>query len=345
MAVRMSDVARAAGVSPMTVSNVINGHPNVRAETRLRVLACIAELGYQVNLAARYLRAGKTGAIGLVVPELDRPYFGQLASRLADGVERSGRHLMLERTGASREGELAAVSLGRLRMYDGVIVSVVGMHVSDLEQLSITAPTVLVGERAGPSSFDHVMMDSVGGAEVATRHLLATGARRIVLLGGRHSHRGVDMQSLRTRGYRKAHETAGAAVDERLVVPVESFDLPSGRETILQLAEAGVPFDAVFALTDVIAMGALRGLADLGLDVPRDVQIVGFDDIAECEYLVPRLTSVDPGNEATAETILGLLERRMVQNAGSDLTGDIERVKKIMPAKLVLRGSTRPLSG
>lgn len=340
MAVTMSDVARAAGVSPMTVSNVINGHPQVRAETRLRVLRSISDLGYQVNLAARHLRAGRTGAIGLVVPELDRPYFGQLASRLADAVERSGRHLMLERTGASREGELAAVSFARLRMYDGVVLSVVGLEPSDLEQVTIATPTVLIGEREVPRTYDHVMMDNVGGAELATSHLIATGARRIALLGGRRPDDDVDMPSSRSRGYRRAHEAAGTPVDERLVVGVDAFTLAGGRDAVLRLADDGIAFDAVFALTDVAAMGALRALADLGRDVPGEVQVVGFDDIAECEYLVPRLTSVDPGNTALAQAVLDLLDRRI----GAPDGATVEPVARVMPARLVERASTRPLT-
>jgi DNA-binding LacI/PurR family transcriptional regulator len=334
--VTMADVARAAGVSAMTVSNVINGRPGVSADTRLRVITTVAELGYQVNLAARHLRAGRTGAVGLVVPELDRPYFGQLATRLADGLERRGLHLVVERTGASREGELAAVSFARLRMYDGVVVSVVGLAPGDLEHLSFDTPVVLIGERPVPARFDHVMMDNVGGARLATAHLLASGARGIALLGGRDGDVD-DMPTLRTKGYRRAHEDAGVAVDERLLRPVESFSMRGGRDAVLRLHADGVEFDAVFALTDATAMGALRGLADLGLRVPGDVQVVGFDDDDETEFLLPTLTSVDPGNAAMSEAILDLLERRMT----SDGSTALERVEVVPPAHLVLRGSTR----
>jgi DNA-binding LacI/PurR family transcriptional regulator len=334
--VTMADVARAAGVSAMTVSNVINGRASVSADTRLRVLDAVAELGYQMNHAARHLRAGRTGAVGLVVPELDRPYYGQLATRLADGLERRGLHLVLERTGASREGELAAVSFARLRMYDGVVLSVVGLEVSDLERLNFDTPVVLIGERPVPERFDHVMMDNVGGAKLATAHLLASGARRIALVGGRDGDT-EDMPTLRTKGYREAHAEAGVDVDQRLVRSAESFSMRGGRDAVLRLHADGVAFDAVFALTDATAIGVLRGLADLGLRVPADVQVIGFDDDEEAEFAVPTLTSVDPGNPAMTETIVRLLERRMMQ-AGSTT---LERTEAVPPARLVLRGSTR----
>ncbi|WP_232827529.1 LacI family DNA-binding transcriptional regulator [Jiangella endophytica] len=333
----MIDVAREAGVSAMTVSNVINGRPGVSADTRLRVLATIADLGYQVNLAARHLRAGRTGAVGLIVPDLDGPYYAQLATRLARGVERRGLHLVLERTGASAERELEAISFGRLRMYDGVIMSLLRLDSADLEQVRFETPVVFIGERPVPETFDHVMMDNVGGARLATEHLLTTGARRIAVIGGKHDDHVDDMPSLRTRGYRQAHAEAGVEVDERLVIEVESFSSRSGYEATTRLHESGVAFDAAFVLTDAAAMGVLRALADLGVDVPGDAQVVGFDNGTETDFLVPRLSSVEPGNEAMADTILDLLDRRMAV-PGAD---GAAQVTTMVNARLVLRETTR----
>lgn len=341
MAVTISDVANAAGVSTATVSNVINGLPKVSAETRLRVLGCMDQLGYQVNPSARNLRAGRTNAIGLIVPELDRPYFGQLATRLADAVERHGRHLLVQRSGATREGELTSVALARLRMYDGVVVSVVGLDPHDLERLHFTTPVVVIGERPVPRNFHHVAMDNVGGARLATAHLLERGARRIVLLGGhRGKGRPADMRSLRTRGYRKAHANAGVPVDEELVLPLLGLSMDSARQAILDLAGSGEVFDGVFALTDVLAMGALRALAELGLDVPGKVQVIGFDSIDEAAFLVPALTTVDPGNEQMAAAIVELLDAGLRGDPGPDGPRSAARVK--FPARLVVRESTLP---
>jgi DNA-binding LacI/PurR family transcriptional regulator len=340
MAVTMRDVAEAAGVSTATVSNVINGVPRVGTETRLRVLDTMKELGYQVNPSARNLRSGRTDAIGLIVPELDRPYFGQLATRLADGIERHGRHLLLQRSGATREGVLASVALGRLRMYDGVVVSVVGLNPRDLERLHFTTPVVLIGERQVPRGYDHVVMDNVGGARSATAHLLEGGARRIVLLGGRRGRGGpTNMVSLRTRGYRAAHAEAGMPVDHGLTLRIPALTMDAGREALLGLARSGVPFDGVFALTDVVAMGAMRALAELGMAVPDDVQIVGFDNIDEGAFLVPSLTTVDPGNEAMAQTIIELLESGIGQRSGSAQARERPAHVKF-PAQLVVREST-----
>ncbi|WP_202872747.1 LacI family DNA-binding transcriptional regulator [Kribbella soli] len=331
--VTMADVARFAGVSTMTVSNVINGRPRVGPETRDRVLAAIGELGYQVNLAARHLRAGRTGVVGLAVPELERPYFAQLAARLADRFEAHGLRIVTERTGASREGEMDAVAFSRLRMYDGLILSVVDIDPAELGQLRTDAPVVMIGERALPSRFDHVMMDNVDGARQATAHLLATGARRIAMIGGDPTG-SATMPALRAEGYALAHTEAGVPVDQELNVRC-SFGLQDGYDGIRALRDRGTAFDAVFALTDVLAMGALRALADAGLRVPDDVQVVGFDDIDEAAYLVPSLSTVNPGHEEMADAITALLTAQLGSPGG-------DPKELVVPAQLVLRGTTKP---
>ncbi|MGW7680462.1 LacI family DNA-binding transcriptional regulator [Kribbella sp. NPDC054772] len=334
--VTMADVARFAGVSTMTVSNVINGRPRVGPDTRERVLAAIAELGYQVNLAARHLRAGRTGVVGLAVPELERPYFAQLAGRLADRFEAHDLRIVMERTGASREGELDAVAFSRLRMYDGLILSVVDIDPAELGQLRTDAPVVMIGERALPSRFDHVMMDNVDGARQATAHLLATGARRIAMIGG-DPVGSATMPALRAEGYLLAHREAGVPVDPDLNIRCP-FRLQDGYDAIRALRERGIGFDAVFGLTDVVAMGALRALADGGLRVPDDIQVAGFDDIDEAAYLVPALSTVNPGHDAMADAITSLL---IAQINGSPRE---EPQELVVPAQLVTRGTTKPLA-
>ena len=333
--VRMTDVAKAAGVSTMTVSNVINGRRRVGPETRARVLAAMSELEYQVNHAARNLRSGRTGVVGLAVPRLERPYFAELAARLANRFEVHGLRVVVERTKASRQGELDAAAFSRLRMYDGLVLSVVDVAPAELEQVRIDSPLVLIGERTGPSRFDHVMMENVDGARLATAHLLAAGARRVALLGG-ETGPNANMATLRTEGYLRAHVQAGVDVDPRLLLRSTSYSLPDGYAAIGALLDRSVPFDAVFAMTDVVAMGAMRALADAGRRVPEDVQVVGFDDIAEAAYLVPSLTSVSPGHEQIADAICEyLLERMDVQREAGPAR------EMTVPARLVERQSTK----
>lgn len=340
--VTIGDVARAAGVSVTTVSNVLNNRRGMTESTRAHVLATIETLGYQRNPTARNLRAGRTDTIALLVPEFDRPYPSQLAERLATGIEAQGRHLVVQRSGGHRQEELAAVEFARLGLYDAVIITVVGMDLSDLERLSFRMPVVVVGERPIPRTFDHVMMDNVGGAELATTCLLEHGARRIALLGGGHDRAPANVHTLRTEGFRRAHQAAGASFVEELIVPLANLSMSAARAAVLDLVERGGDFDAIFGLTDTVAIGALRGLADAGLRVPDDVQVVGFDDVEESRYTVPALTTIDPGHDEIAGQVLRLVDLR-VHEYKSALPAAERRppVELTVGARLIERETTR----
>ncbi|WP_433281435.1 LacI family DNA-binding transcriptional regulator [Pseudonocardia xinjiangensis] len=331
----MTDVARRAGVSTMTVSNVINGRvQRVSESTRLRVLAVISELGYQVNLTARNLRMGRTGAVGLAVPSFAPGYYAQLAERLADRFAAHGMRLAVEKTGASRVAELDALTAPRLSGYDGFVLSVVAGEVADLDRLSLDTPVVLIGEKAVPARFDHVLMDNVGGARMATELLIRTGSQRIVLLAGA-GEQDETMPGLRTRGYRNAHAATGTAVRDELIVSC-GFSVHHGYAAVRDLVGRGVPFDAVFALTDSAAIGALRALADTGRRVPEDVQVIGFDNLDDSRFTVPGLTTVEPGNDEMADAICALLMERI----DAPSAGGAARV--VMPEpRIVERESTR----
>jgi DNA-binding LacI/PurR family transcriptional regulator len=337
--VTITDVARRAGVSTMTVSNVLNGRSQrVSESTRQRVLATIAELGYQVNLAARQLRMGRTGMVGLAVPSFAPGYFSELGSRLADRFADHGLRLVMERTGGDVDAELDALAASRVSRYDGFVLSVIGGNAADLEHLRVDTPVVLIGERTVPARFDHVLMDNIGGARQATELLLRTGSRRIVLLGGVPGSE-ESMPGLRTLGYRQAHAALGRPVDPGLIV-ASGFVPSDGYEAVRGLVAAGVPFDAVFALTDSAAIGALRALAESGLHVPGEVQVVGFDNLEAARFTVPGLTTVEPGNDEMADAICSLLLERIAATADDDAAPPPARAV-MPPAHLIPRASTR----
>jgi len=330
----LKDVAKASGVSVMTVSNVVNGRPRVSEATRQRVLAAVDALGYQVNLTARSLRAGRSGTIALSIPRVDHPYFAELAAAVTDALLPSGRHLVVEQTGASREGELSALSQARLQMYDGVLLSVVGLKDSEVARLNGDMPLVLLGEKPMPTARDHVQLGNFEGAQLATSYLIERGARRIAIVGGTLDTDHTGMVGMRTGGWRAAHAAAGMDVDVRLVLPPAHFAMAESREMIRNAIAGGLLVDAVFAVTDQVAIGVMAGLHDCGLRVPHDVQVVGFDDLDVSEHLVPGLTTVDPRVDLVVAESLRLLERRM---GGEE--SDAEHL--VMPVRLVVRGTTR----
>jgi DNA-binding LacI/PurR family transcriptional regulator len=308
--VTMGDVARAAGVSPMTVSHVVNDHPHVKDSTRAKVLEVMDRLDYRVNVAARNLRTGRTGTIGLAVPEVDRPYFGQLAARIITAAAKYNLRVAIEQTGASRENELDALSLSRNRLYDGLILSTVGLGPADTDLLKVDYPVVILGERIFDGPVDHVAMPNVNGACAATTHLIERGCRRIVMVDGQVSGE-VDVSGLRLTGYRQALERSGIVFDPSLVVNIEKFTMRSGGEVARALVASRKRFDGVFCVTDTVAIGVLRGLADAGVRVPSRVKVIGFDNIDEGAFTVPSLSSIDPDHETMARTAVRLLVRRI----------------------------------
>ncbi|WP_079053829.1 LacI family DNA-binding transcriptional regulator [Streptomyces graminilatus] len=309
------DVAKAAGVSAMTVSNVINDHPNVRRATREKVLEAMTRLDYRVNVAARNLSKGRTGTIGLAVPQVNSPYYSRLAATIITAAERHNLRVSIEQTGASRDSELAALSMSRNRLYDGLILSAVGLGPTDAERLKVDHPVVILGERFFGGPVDHVAMPNVEAAEAATSHLIERGCRRIAILSGRVDI--VDSSTLRLAGYRQALEKAGLPADPALVQTVDRTDMAEGAERARKMVESGLGFDGLFCVNDSLAMGALRGLASAGVRVPDQVKVIGFDNVKESEFLVPALSTIDPDHDAMAERAVHLLIRRIEETEPS----------------------------
>ncbi|WP_461071652.1 LacI family DNA-binding transcriptional regulator [Streptomyces pseudoechinosporeus] len=327
------DVAKAAGVSAMTVSNVINDHPNVRSATREKVLEAMARLDYRVNVAARNLSKGRTGTIGLAVPQVNSPYYSRLAATIIAAAERHNLRVSIEQTGASRENELAALSLSRNRLYDGLILSAAGLGPADAERLKVDHPVVILGERIFGGPVDHVVMPNVDAAEAATGHLIERGCRRIAILCGGVDE--VDTSSLRLRGYRQALEKAGLPADPALIQTVDRPDMAEGVERAREMVESRLDFDGLFCVNDSVAMGALRGLAYAGVRVPDQVKVIGFDNVKESEFLVPALSTVDPDHDAMAERAVDLLIRRIEETRPG-----AEHEEFVSSFSLVIREST-----
>jgi DNA-binding LacI/PurR family transcriptional regulator len=302
----------------MTVSHVINEHPHVRTATREKVLETIAALDYRVNVAARNLRVGRTRTIGLAVPEVDRPYYGQLGAEIIAAAARHNLRVVIEQTGRSRANELAALALSRNRLYDGLILSTVGLGPADTELLKVDYPVVILGERIFEGPVDHIAMPNVEGSRAAVTHLIANGARRIAMLDGRDSDE-IDVSSLRFQGYLKALGDAGIPFDPSLVIRVDVFTMAGGADAARALVDSGIEFDGIFCVTDTVGIGALRGLADRGVRIPADVRVIGFDNIEESAYFVPSLSSVDPDHKLMARTAVDLLVRR-IEHDGEELT-------------------------
>lgn len=307
---RLKDVADRAGVSVKTVSNVVNDFPYVRDSTRARVQRVLDELGYRPNLGARHLRSGRTGVIALAVPELDAPYFAELASHVVRAAIDVGWTVLIDETGGDRDRERSVVAGIRGHLIDGVLLSPIALHESDLEQPASTVPLVLLGERFGSGSADHVAIDNEAAAQELTEHLIARGRTRIAVIGSQgppYGHTG----RLRLTGYRAALAGAGLPYDPSLVVPVGQWRREPGAEAARSLLDRPDRPDAIFCLNDLMALGALYALADAGVAVPDDIAVVGFDDIEDGRYHRPELTTVAPDKAEIARQSVARLAQRL----------------------------------
>lgn len=309
MVATLKDVAGLAGVSVKTVSNVVNGLEFVREATRVKVLAAIDELGYRPNLAARNLRAGRTGVIGLAVPSLSFSYFAELADSVLEAARKLGFVTLIEQTGGDREAELELLGGSRLSMLDGMLFSPLGMSNEDAGYLDVGYPLVLLGERIFGGPTDHVIIQNVDGGYAATEHLILSGRRRIAVLGA-HASETVGSASLRLEGYRRALKDYGLDLGDELIVFREGWHRTDGAAATRELMESGSSFDGIFALNDELALGALRVLSQENVRVPEEVAVIGFDNLIEGQFAMPSLSTIDPGRADVAEkAVKALIER------------------------------------
>jgi DNA-binding LacI/PurR family transcriptional regulator len=354
----LKDVAQQAGVSVRTVSNVVNGYVYVAEETRRRVQSTIDALGYRPNLLARNLKQGRSAIIGLVVPELDVPYFAELARLIIAEARGNGYTVLIDHTDGDEERERELVlDNSRAVNFDGLIVSPLALAAADLAARRSSTPMVLLGERifasstsggsgsSGSSSssgaasaasaeyaaIDHVAIDNVAAAREATEHLIGLGRRRIAAVGVQEA---TGTARLRTRGFTEAFARAGLAVDASLLVGTEHYHRADGARAMAALLDRDTPPDAVFCFSDLLALGALREALSRGLRVPEDLAIVGFDDIEDGRYSTPTLTTVAPDKARLAHSAVEQVLAR-IQGAADAPPREI-----ITPHRLEVREST-----
>jgi len=334
--VSLKDVAQRAGVSAKTVSNVVNNYPHVRPTTRIRVQKAIDELGYRPNLTARHLRKGRTGIIALAVPELGNPYFADLAGAVIDAAAQHDHIVLLDHTAGLREQEVLVSRGFRSHIIDGLILSPIQLENEDLLDRPEGPPMVLLGEREYTAPYDHVAIDNVEAARTAVRHLLDLGRRRIAFLGARHESTRQPAH-LRLRGWREEHRAAGRRPRESLVVATEGYDRRDGAAAMAELLARGERPDAVFGYNDLVALGAMRLLAERGLRVPQDVAVVGFDDIEEGRYAPVSLTTVAPDKAAIARFAVD----RLIERIAAGKAAEAWQSRRFLPShRLVVREST-----
>lgn len=335
---RLKDVAELAGVSIKTVSNVVRGQARVAEPTRQRVLRAVAELDYRPNASARQLRTGRSGVIGLAVPELVQPYFAELAAAVIGAARRHGVSVLIEETGGDPETELRVACGLSDPLIDGMLLSPLGLDQAALARRERRVPLVLLGERDYEVPADHVLIDNVAAAREATEHLLGLGRCRVAAIGFQTGPIFATAQQ-RARGYHEALHAAGVTFDPAQAPSVRDYSRAEGARAMRELLALPQPPDAVFCFSDLLASGAVRAACDHGLRVPQDLAVAGFDDIEETRYATPSLTTIAPDKPQLARLAVDALMTRV--------TGDPDAPHTTVHAehRLLVRESTTPTGG
>jgi LacI family transcriptional regulator len=306
-------VAKAAGVSPSTVSRILNGTALVSDDKRQAVDEAIRTLGFRPNPVARGLAGGRTLSIGVLTQTINSPFYGEALRGIEDRCERAG-YIPIFVSGHWQEAEeRKALDALMSRRVDGLIVLAGLLPNEALLAYASHVPLVVVGRELSGPRVHSVCFENFNGGALATQHLIDSGHRRIAFIAGDRLHE--DARD-REAGYRAALERAGIAYDPALVIAGD-FTETGGLLAVNRLLESGVTFSAIFAANDQTALGAVLGLYRRNVRVPDDVSLVGFDDLAVARFAVPPLTTVRQPvyemGECAATVVLDLLKGQVPQ--------------------------------
>lgn len=332
MPATLRDVAERAQVSMRTVSNVVSGYEHVSDKMRKRVQDAIDELDYRPNPVARTLRTGRTGMLALVVPEIDVPYFSELARDVINAAAEFGYRVMVDQTGHdhARERDLLT-GADRTMLFDGILFSPLVTRAELLEMNGHTSmPLVLLGEHDFDGRYDHVAIDNVQAARDATAHLVSLGRTRIAAIGAQPAESYTTPQQ-RTAGFEAA--LADAGLTPLSIEPAAHYRRADGYEATRALLERDPRPDAIFCYSDLLAMGALRAVFDAGLRVPDDIAIIGIDDIEEGRYSRPSLSTVSLDTPFIARNAVARIAARIDDS-------ELPAAEVVAPHTVIAREST-----
>ena len=311
------DVAAKAGVSAATVSRVLNGRGTVSAGMVERVQSAVQELDYRPNGVARNLRRRSTSVWGLIISDIGNPFFTALVRGVEDAALEAGFSLVLCNSDDVLEKEHRYIRIALDEQMAGVIITPSSEAESDLSPLLERGiPVVAVDRRLNRHDVDTVVGDNVRGARMAIEHLLESGCRRIACITGPTQ---TTTAQERLEGYRQALASAGLEVDQDLIM-VENFKEDGGYDGAERLMRLENPPDGLFVANNLMTVGALEALVDAGVDVPRDLLLVGFDDIPWARLTRPRLTTVHQPTYQMGRDAGLLLAARLTSNPHSART-------------------------
>jgi LacI family transcriptional regulator len=334
--VRMKDIARDLGLSTVTISKALRGHPDISERTRKRILKRTEELNYQPNFAARALITGRTWTIGLVVPDLLHPFFAQIAKAISAGIRGHGYGLII--TSSEEDPELERQEIEQLlaRRVDVMVIASAQRTAESfrrIEERSI--PYILIDRKFAHLEASFVGVDDEAVGQLATNHLIERGCRRIAHIRGPETSTALG----RLEGFKRALAEHRRVSPAEYVVSIGSSGddrgEPGGYEATKKLLDLNPHPDGIFCFNDPIALGAMRAILDAGLRIPEDIAVVGCGNVLYSDFLRVPLTSIDQDSSAigrhAAELALSMVG---AQGPGRPRT-------ELVSPRLVVRASTQ----
>lgn len=330
--VTMQQVAAEAGVSVSTVSKVLNGRDGIALETSRLVTEVVERLGYETSLVARSLRNRRTGVIGVLVADFE-PFSVEVLKGAADAIRDSGLELIAY-SGGGRVDEHVGWERRSLSRVMGTLVDGAVLVTPTVTDVQYEGPVVAVDPHTGPSRLPTVAADSLQGAMLAVEHLIGLGHTRIGMVTGRPD---LISGERREEGYRRALAAAGLPVDEALLAP-GGFEPERAHEAARTLLELPNPPTAIFAANDLSALATLEAAAELGVAVPEQLSVVGFDNIPESALAHPALTTVQQPIRAMGQAAIEMLLALIAGDEPAQTHVSVDTT-------LVVRRSTTPPGG
>jgi LacI family transcriptional regulator len=325
------DVARLAGVSVSTVSRILNHNVRVAADKRQAVESAIQMLQFRPNLTARSLRSGSTQTIGILTQDLASPYFTGGSRGIEEGLAGSGFAPLVVPGHWNPTEEYDRARLLMARRVDAMIILGGTLRDEQVAEMAQRLPIAITGRQLQAPNVSSFHLDQLAGGQMATRHLIELGHRRIAHIAGPSDHPDAIE---RKEGFLAAHREANLSVDPRLIVQGDYLE-EGGMQALQQLLDSDTPFSAIFCANDQTLWGVRLALHQRGLQVPRDVSLVGFDDLPQCMYMTPPVTTVrQPIHEMGRAAARAVLQALNVTAAGP---------LPLPPLLLMVRGTTARL--
>lgn len=339
--ITIKDIARICGVGVSTVSRAINDHPDINPETKQMIKDAIERYGYVPNNSARNLKRTDTTTIAILVKGITNPFFSDMIKVIEDKAMKRGYTVVLRHVEYGEDEVDTALELTKERRLKGIVFLGGYFYHSEDKLNKLNIPFVMATAGCAPAKMNKALYssftvdDEKEGYKV-TKYLIELGHKDIAILCGEREN--ISVGQLRLAGYKRALKEAGIPVREEYICPmredIEYYSFLNGYETARELLDGNEKVSAIFAISDILAIGACRAIADRGLRVPDDISVAGYDGIDMCRFMTPTLTSLrQPVKEiadASGELLFDMIE---------GLKGNEHRV---FEGELIIGESTRP---